>query len=141
MGPALEKLNGKRKQFAINMASGTMSNTEAAKQAGYSKRTAYSQAGRLLKNDEVIAAIRELKDEIAERMILSKAQALGILCSIAIDDENHPNTKIKAVETMTKMVPGWKAVEKVENTIKGDPDAPLKISPEDAYRRLIDGGE
>ena len=43
--------------------------TEAAKRAGYSEKTAYSQGNRLLKNVEVVAYIAERTKSTAERRI------------------------------------------------------------------------
>lgn len=44
--------------------------TQAAIRAGYSSRTAYSQGQRLLKNAEVLACVKELKDKRAEELEL-----------------------------------------------------------------------
>ena len=45
--------------------------TQAAKRAGYSEKSAYSQAGRLLKNAEILARVRELQHEQVERLSVS----------------------------------------------------------------------
>lgn len=45
--------------------------TQAAKRAGYSEKSAYSQAGRLLKNAEILARVRELQHEQVERISVS----------------------------------------------------------------------
>lgn len=41
--------------------------TQAAIRAGYSKRSAYMTGGRMMKNDEVMAAISEAQSKAAER--------------------------------------------------------------------------
>lgn len=45
--------------------------TQAAIRAGYSEKTAYSQAGRMLKNVEILARVRELQREQVERLAVS----------------------------------------------------------------------
>jgi phage terminase small subunit len=56
--------------------------TEAARRAGYSERSAYSQGQRLLKNDEVLAAIRVYLD--AKQMTAD--EALTLLADMARGD-------------------------------------------------------
>jgi len=46
--------------------------TQAAKRAGYSDKTAYSQANRLLKNVEVLSRVRELQTEKTKRLAISQ---------------------------------------------------------------------
>lgn len=46
--------------------------TQAAIRAGYTEKTAYSQANRLLKNAEILARVRELQHEQAERLAVSQ---------------------------------------------------------------------
>lgn len=45
--------------------------TQAAIRAGYSEKSAYSQANRLLKNADVLARIRTLQEEQAKRLSLN----------------------------------------------------------------------
>ena len=45
--------------------------TQAAIRAGYSEKTAYSQAGRMLKNVEILARVRELQQEQVKRLAVS----------------------------------------------------------------------
>lgn len=45
--------------------------TQAAVRAGYSEKSAYSQASRMLKNAEVLARVRELQHEQVERLAIS----------------------------------------------------------------------
>jgi len=59
--------------------------TDAAKKAGYSDKTAYSQGGRLLKNDEVQAEIQARLDESA--MSANEViQALGEVARSSVED-------------------------------------------------------
>lgn len=57
-------LNSKQQLF-LNEYLKTFNATKAAKAAGYSQDTAYSQGHRLLKNDEIAEAIRARLDEAA----------------------------------------------------------------------------
>lgn len=45
--------------------------TQAAIRAGYSEKSAYSQASRMLKNAEVLARVRELQHEQVKRLSVS----------------------------------------------------------------------
>lgn len=45
--------------------------TQAVIRAGYSEKSAASQASRLLRNDKVLARVRELQHEQAERLCIS----------------------------------------------------------------------
>ena len=50
--------------------------TQAAKEAGYSDRTAYAQASRLLRNVKVDTRIRELQDAAAKRSEITADRVL-----------------------------------------------------------------
>lgn len=56
--------------------------TQAAKAAGYSARTAYSQGGRLLKRVEVRRALEAAKGRVAKRAELSREKVLRELAAI-----------------------------------------------------------
>lgn len=57
--------------------------TQAAIRAGYSEKTAYSQGQRLLKNVEVIARVKEMKDKRAEELELDAFWVLKRLKEIS----------------------------------------------------------
>jgi phage terminase small subunit len=59
------KLSPKRKEFVDAYFRCEMNATKAAIAAGYSERSAYSQADRMMKNADVKAAIEEKRQEIA----------------------------------------------------------------------------
>lgn len=77
--------------------------TESAIKAGYSKKTAYSQANRLLKDIEVQNYIKELESEEKDKRILDARDRKIILSDIARDDINDPQCRIKAIDTLNKM--------------------------------------
>lgn len=60
--------------------------TQAAIRAGYSEKSAYSQAHDLLKKPEIKAKISELEDEAARRTEISKDMVLRELARVAFVD-------------------------------------------------------
>ena len=81
--------------------------TQAAKNAGYSEKTAYSQGQRLLKNVEVQQKLDELKSQSAEElrreMAFEASTAFGILKTIMNDEEAKDADRIKcAVEVLDR---------------------------------------
>lgn len=62
------------------------SQTDAAIEAGYSERSAYNQANRLMKNDEVIAYIAERRTAASERAEVTIADVVRNLSAIAFSD-------------------------------------------------------
>ena len=76
------KLTEKQKKFAdfyIKLGNAT----QAALDAGYSKRTAYSQGQRLLKNVEVKRYIEQRMEEISNERIMSAKEAIILISDIA----------------------------------------------------------
>ena len=57
--------------------------TQAAKDAGFSFKTAYSQGNRLLKNVEVQAALKEINEQISNQQICSAEEVQQLLSKIA----------------------------------------------------------
>lgn len=51
--------------------------TQAAKRAGYSEKTAYSNGQRLLKHAEVQAAIKEIQDKATDKAIVDRNMVLA----------------------------------------------------------------
>lgn len=77
--------------------------TDAAKKAGYSERSAYSQGERLLKNAEVLEYIQKLESKEKEERILNSSDRKVLLSDIARDEMNDPTARIKAIDTLNKM--------------------------------------
>ena len=69
-----------RQYVALNNA------TAAARKAGYSERSAYSEGSRLLKNDEVRAAVEWYRGSESERLGVTPARVLEELAAIAFAD-------------------------------------------------------
>lgn len=64
----------------------SMNATQAAKEAGYSAKTAYSAGERLLRNVEVVAAIDAARAERSERTMIGADRVLRELARIAFLD-------------------------------------------------------
>lgn len=78
-------MNGKQKAFATEYVI-DYNATQAAIRAGYSERSAYSQAHELLKKPEIMEAIKELEDAAAERAAITKDMVLKELSRVAFVD-------------------------------------------------------
>jgi phage terminase small subunit len=103
--PVLE--NTRHELYCQGIFSG-LSNTEAAKQAGFSPVTAHTTACRLLKKDYIQARLTELKEASADTAVLSVREAERILSGIArgkwfTKDNETPVPNISAVNTWAKI--------------------------------------
>lgn len=78
----MSKLNAKQEMFCKEYII-DLNATQAAIRAGYSERTAYSQGQRLLKNVEVLARVKELKDKRADELELDAYWVLKRLKDIS----------------------------------------------------------
>lgn len=86
--------------FAIEYVRlGCKNATQAAKIAGYSEKTAYSQASDLLKRPEVRAKVEELKSQISQevrdKMAVEVSSAIDALVDILHSPETKDSDKIK----------------------------------------------
>ena len=102
-------MNDKQKRFCeLFAASGNA--TDAAKNAGYSERTAYSQGNRLLKNVECAKYIKELQDQAAAERIADISEVKRTWTEILRDKELKPGNRIRAGELLARssgeMLPG-----------------------------------
>ena len=60
--------------------------TEAAKQAGYSAKTAYSQGARLLKDVEIQSQLQKLRNKVEDKASVSLAEVVQAIKEIAFLD-------------------------------------------------------
>lgn len=131
----MKELTYKQKQFAdayIQYGNAT----KAAKEAGYSHKTAYSQGQRLLKHVEVQAYISERMDALQTEQIASQTEVLEMLTAIlrgeqkghiligtgrgeqkVIEIEPSNADKIRAAELLGKRYGLW--TEKKEMNVTG----------------------
>ena len=78
-------MNKKQKAFTIEYVI-DYNATQAAIRAGYSERSAYSQAYDLLRKPEIMEAIKKLEDEAAARAAVTKDMVLKELARVAFVD-------------------------------------------------------
>lgn len=71
-----DKLNEKQYRFVQEYIV-DYNATQAAKRAGYSEKTAYSNGQRLLKHAEVQAAIKEIQDKATDKAIVDRNMVLA----------------------------------------------------------------
>lgn len=83
--------------------------TEAAKLAGYSEKTAYSQGGRLLKHVEVSAYIKERMDKQNAARVASADEVLRFYSSVMRGEEKDAfgldpslSDRLKAADSLMK---------------------------------------
>lgn len=93
--------------------------TQAAIRAGYSEKTADVQGSRLLGNVKVQQYIEDCKNKTAELAGLSALKNVKILLKIAQSEEEHTNSRIKAIEVLNKMQ-GFDSPTKIDHTSKGE---------------------
>lgn len=79
----MKKKQQKWELFARAYVANGLNGTEAAKAAGFSKKTAYSAANRLLKNVDVKALIAQLTEKRAKKLDISADWVLGELRKLA----------------------------------------------------------
>lgn len=88
--PELKNLS--RERFAREYVRNGHNATKAAKAAGYSEKSAYSQGSRLLKKDEVLARVREIEENaLAEAGVTRYGviERLVELISKCMDEETY----------------------------------------------------
>ena len=76
--------------------------TEAARMAGYSQATAYSQGQRLLKNSEVAAAIQSREAERTSETIANREARLKFWTSVMYDETQSTRDRLRASELLAK---------------------------------------
>ena len=74
--------------------------TEAAKIAGYSEKTAYSQGQRLLKKVEIKKAIEQRETKQTNKMIATREQRQEFWTKIMYDDEAEMKDRLKSSELL-----------------------------------------
>ena len=94
-------MNEQQKRFAEYYAAYPNA-TEAAKQAGYSPRTARSQGQRLLTSVDIQRYIREIQDRAAEKRIMTIAQTKAFWSDIVNDKNEKTANRLKASELLAR---------------------------------------
>lgn len=86
VGGAKEQAEQRRLAFIEAYIANGGNSTDAAKVAGYSPKTAYSQGGRLLKRVEIQAAIKERQNSLADKHRLTTDSVIAELSKIVHAD-------------------------------------------------------
>ena len=111
-------LTDKQEAFVRNIIEGM--NQADAYRAAYPKqrmsdKTIWEAASRLMKNDKVVARLKELRDELAKPSIMTAQDRLEWLSNIINSDEETTDTKLKASDQMNKMQGAY--VTKIEGDL------------------------
>ena len=126
-----DKLNARQKKFAEYYAqSGNAA--ESAVKAGYSAKYANTNASKLLQNTTIANYIKELSEKLKDERIMTAKDRQVLLSDIARDDENEPNDRIKAVDTLNKMTG--------EYTVKVDAKVEQSEKLADVFKQLVGEG-
>lgn len=94
-------MNDKQRAFAVEYVKDRNA-TQAAIRAGYSAKTAYSQAHELLKKPEIQSLIKELEDAAADRAAITVDKIVARLNKIAEDPGAKDSDRIRADELLGK---------------------------------------
>lgn len=98
-------MNHKRSRFISEyLLSGNA--TEAARKAGYSRKTAYSQGQRLLKNVEVMNEIKESQEKVKEEAEVKLKEIVLQIRDIAFSSESEA-IRLKALDMLMKHLGGY----------------------------------
>ncbi len=119
MSEKTEDLKRKEERFCLEYAV-DYNGTAAAKRAGYAEKSAAKTACRLLKDERVMARIRELQKEQAKRLCLSsdliviRALELYEKCTQAVPVQEWDYTEHKMVDTGEYQIDSKGAVKCLE---------------------------
>ncbi|MTI13249.1 terminase small subunit [Sansalvadorimonas verongulae] len=76
-------LNARQRRFVKEFMANGGNATQAAISSGYSSRSAYSQADRLMRNDEVLSELEEHRQELEKGLDMTIEKRLRYLKSVA----------------------------------------------------------
>ena len=96
------RLSPRRLAFAkeyVRLGNGTV----AAKNAGYSENSAYNEANRLLKNDDVVAEIQRIRAKTERANTVTRAYVIAGLQDIAENGKTESN-RVRALELLGKTI-------------------------------------
>lgn len=123
-------MNERQKRFAEYYAqSGNAA--QSARQAGYSESYAEHRTDEMLRNVEISEYIKQLSEKAQDSRIMTAKERQALLSDIAKDGDNAPSDRIKAVDTLNKMIG--------EYTVKVDTTVKTSTKLADVFKQL--GGE
>jgi len=74
----------------------------AARAAGYSEKTAYSQGERLLRNAEILSAIQERENRQLSALVADRTERQVFWTSIMRDENQRMGDRLRASELLAK---------------------------------------
>src|SRR5699024_452343 len=120
----MSDITGQQKAFIDEFIKfGRRNQKQAAINAGYSPKSAESQASQLLKNPKVSAYLEERENEITQAIkrefIFDALEAKKVMAQLMNDDEVPDNVRLSAAKDFLDRA-GFKPVEKQEVDSKGE---------------------
>lgn len=112
--------------------------TQAAKDAGYSAKTAYSQGQRLLKNVEIMEYIRAQQKKAASDRAADADAVRAFWSQTMTDEAERINNRLKASELLAKSYGMFTQQITIEEK-KAEPENNVIILPKEEYDRYQDG--
>ena len=120
------KLTPKQEKFCELYAS--LGNaTEAAKQAGYSEKTAYSQGQRMLKNVEIRSRIEEISTKQQKGRIADAEEVLTFFSEMMRNRMAQDKDRLRAAENLAKRM----GLDKEKGDAEGQDTFSIKLTIED----------
>ena len=101
MNPKKDELSEREKRFC-ELYAGGKSGAEAAREAGYSAKSAKVQSSRLLTKDNVKEHLRLLSSQIEKASIASAEEALETITGILRDNTSKDSDRLKAATMILK---------------------------------------
>ena len=133
-------LNPRQEKFAQEYWA-TGHGTNSAIKAGYSKKTAYSQANQLLKNPEIQKKIKEYEDEsralLQQQFARDAIEARKIMFKLMENDDTPENVRLSAAKDFLDRA-GFKPVEKQEVEMTADVDIGKQSEMLERYLKDVD---
>lgn len=118
----MSELNSRQTKFAQEYWV-TGNGTQSAIKAGYSEKTAYSQANQLLKNPKIRSKIKEYEEEsrslLQQQFSRDAIEARKIMFNIMRNDDAPEQVRLSAAKDFLDRA-GYKPVEKQDVNQTGD---------------------
>lgn len=110
-------MNERQKKFAELYAQ-SGNTVQSAIGAGYSENYANANACKLLENVRVAEYIQKLTAKEQKKRILTAAERQAILTEIAVNEQEKPQDRIKAIDTLNKMTGEY--ITKIEGSMTAE---------------------
>lgn len=99
-------LTPKQEKFVQNIIEG-MTQADAYRNSYNAKRmsdkTIHENASRLMADSKIKARVKELRDKLADKTIMSAQERLEFLTSVVKNQNEYTANKLRAIDTMNRM--------------------------------------